>query len=202
MQADLCFNFSKADWDVLSNRLDVDESAWAEAIGVFERRMRERFFSCIDALDRSGISPSLENADGCIPGFSIMAICCLLVETLQGFREKPVDNETGASHIFKKFLGLPAFQGAFSERVAEDFLAGIRNGILHEAETRKWVIWRNRPEGKITAPEGDGNALNRGLFYAALKLEFESYLQELRDPRNAERRMRFRKKMNDVSRET
>ena len=78
----------------------------------------------------------------------------------------------------------------------------IRNGILHEAETRKWVIWRDEPRGRIVEKEQDGLALNRTLFYNAVKQEFESYLEELRSPSSDALRNRFKKKMNDVAKKT
>src|SRR5579862_3561703 len=93
MNADLCFRFSKIKWEELSQRLDgTDENAWAQAIGVFERRMRERFLSGIDALFAADTKPDASPSDSvqtehCIPGFAIIALCCLLIETLQGFRE-------------------------------------------------------------------------------------------------------------------
>jgi hypothetical protein len=201
VKADLCFGFSSTDWENLVQRLDNDEGAWSEVIGVFERRMKERFFTCIDALVEADTKPDLKSLGSppeahCIPGFSIMALCCLLVETLQGFR-------TGASpntkEIFLKFLRRPAFGAAFAEdKIAECFVKGIRHGVLHEAETKKWVIWRSEPHGQIVAPEQDGHALNRTLFYDAVEQEFGSYLKELRDPSNDELRKRFRKKMGDI----
>jgi hypothetical protein len=63
VKADLCFGFSSSDWESLVRRLDSDESAWAEAIGVFERRMKERFFSCIDALVKADTKPDLRPRD-------------------------------------------------------------------------------------------------------------------------------------------
>jgi hypothetical protein len=76
MNAELCLGFRKTQWEALSRRLEGhDENAWAEAIGVFERRMKERFFSCIDALftadTRNRCSDSTPTED-CVPGFSIM----------------------------------------------------------------------------------------------------------------------------------
>jgi hypothetical protein len=220
MNADLCFGFSKTKWEALSQQLDGNESTWAEAIGVFERRMRERFFSSIDALFAADTkpdspSPDLTHAPDCIPGFSIMALCCLLIETLQGFREAPPSAEnpagpctfpsgpcikppSGTNQQFIKFLSRPAFGEAFNGKVARSFVSGIRNGIIHEAETRKWVIWREEPAGEIAAHKDDGYALNRSLFYAAVKKEFESYLRELRDPVNKELRLRFKEKMDDL----
>lgn len=223
MKADLSFEFSETDWENLARRLDNDEGAWAEAIGVFERRMRERFFTCIDALVKADTKPDVRASNSqceahCIPGFSIMALCCLLVETLQGFRErtattgplgpcrypavpcvKPSPDTTGQ---FIRFLRRPAFRGAFAEdKIAKSFVRGIRNGILHEAETRKWVIWREVPSEMVTSKE-DGYALNRTMFYEAVKHEFESYLRELRDPKNEKLRERFKKKMNDICKES
>jgi hypothetical protein len=52
--------------------------------------------------------------------------------------------------------------------------------------------------GYLVAEEQDGFALNRTLFYNAIKSEFESYLQELREQSNGELRQRFKKKMNDI----
>jgi NADH:ubiquinone oxidoreductase subunit len=99
-------------------------------------------------------------------------------------------------------LRLPAFCGAFKEdKIANKFVDGIRNGILHEAETRRWVIWRNEPKGRIVEPRDDGYALNRTEFYKALKIEFEGYLNDLRHPQNGDRRKRFVKKMDDIIKE-
>ena len=73
--------------------LDHDEAAWVEAIGVFERRIKERFLTCIDALIAADTKPDLKplasTAEALsVPGFSIMALCCLLVETLRRFSRK------------------------------------------------------------------------------------------------------------------
>lgn len=214
MNADLCFRFSKSNWEELSKRLhSTDENAWAEGIGVFERRIRERFLSGIDALFAADTKPDSSPLDSARTGH------CLLIDTLQGFREAPpsaanpagpctfpsgscIKPPVGTNQQFIKFLGRPAFGGAFNDEVAKKFNSGIRNGILHEAETRRWVIWREEPAGKIVAQEENGYALNRGLFYAAVKEEFESYLRELRDPASKEMRQRFKKKMDELCKET
>lgn len=164
--------------------------------------MRERFFTCIDVLvgadtvpDEWGGKSSAPDVR-CRPGFSITALCCLVIETLQGFREG-ASRETEKQFI--KFLKRPAFAGAFANhKIAESFVKGIRNGILHEAETRKWIIRKNRPAGQMVATEQDGHILNRCPFYEAVKQEFESYLQELRDPSNQDSRKRFMEQMNQI----
>jgi len=221
MDADLCFGFSKKKWEELSQTLGANnEDSWGRAIDVFERRMRERFFSSIDALFAADTKPDSSRLDSttgeeCTPGFAIMALCCLLIETIQGFRESPpavttvpgpcnfpsgpcIKPPSGTNQQFIKFLTRPAFGNSFDGKVAKSFARGIRNGILHDAETRKWVIWREVPAVQIVAQVEDGYALNRTLFYAAVKKEFESYLSELRNPANTDLRQRFRAKMNDL----
>jgi hypothetical protein len=122
-----------------------------------------------------------------------MALCCLLIETLQRFRESPPA---------KAFLLRPAFGGIFDDDIADRFISGIRNGILHEAETRKWVIRRIEPADKMVMSKEDGFVLNRSLFYAAVKKEFASYLGELRHPVNMELRQTFKDRMDDVCKKT
>jgi hypothetical protein len=202
MKTDLCFEFSSTDWEELEPRLDHDEAAWGDAISVFERRMKERFFTCINALVRADTRPdlkrsgSLPKASRCIPGFSIVALCCLLIETLEGFREGASRN---TERQFMKFLNRPAFGGAFAgDNIAKSFVNDIRNAIFHEAETRKWIIRRNRPAGQIAVAEQDGYVLNRYPFYEAIKQEFESYVGDLRDPSNSQLRKTFREQMNGI----
>lgn len=78
---ELCAGFTSEQWRTeLRPNLDADNPAmWDKAIGVFERRMRERFFRCIDMLLKAD---DASRDTGIVrPGFSIMALCCLLVET-------------------------------------------------------------------------------------------------------------------------
>jgi hypothetical protein len=214
----ICRGFTNEQWIELRQRLkDGDESAWNCAIEVFGRRIRERFVACIDALMDAdseldvGVSPgappdcsTLPDDAGThvvVPGFAIMALCCLLVETLQSFRERTT-GDASTTDQFKKYLRRPGFDGAFEDdEVAKRFVQGVRNGILHEAETRGWVIWRKEPTGRIVQPRGQGFALNRTDFCQALKREFDNYLEELRDPGNTQLRDRFVEKMNDVAKE-
>jgi len=236
----ICRGFTDEQWEVLRRRLDDnnDEAAWHCAINVFERRLRERFISSIEALQRADSGPGADRevpagspadcstlpddagAQIVVPGFAIMALCCLLIETLQLFFEKPKrpsspktpvrqlwrtikslwkEPNPPTTELFLSFLRRPAFDGAFNDdNVAKSFLGGIRNGIFHQAETRGWVIWRSKPKGRLVEPRGDGYALNRTAFVKALSIEFDSYLQKLRDPVNQDQRGWFLKKMNRI----
>jgi hypothetical protein len=202
----LCSVFYVSDWIELAPELDNNnETSWDTAIGVFEKRIKERFLSCIDALN------DLEAKKGpngpCVPGFAIMGLCCLLMETLQAFQEeldrstpRTLQRSRDTKKMFMKILKWDCFNGAFKEpAIANSFREGIRNGILHNAETRNWIIRRNAPEGQLLEKRGQVYVLNRAFFLEAVKREFENYLCRLRtvsDPENQVLRRKFIENMN------
>jgi hypothetical protein len=204
-------------------------------VDVFEQRIKERFLSCIEVLIAADSKLEVPVSPGApadcstlpddrgrpivVPGFTILALCCLLAETLQGFREKPAKSQPvlgsctfqddgkcirpATTDQFREFLRRPAFRGAFDDdNVARSFVNGVRNGIFHEAETRRWLIWRNEPPAQIVAPENGRYALNRTEFYKALKVEFDGYIADLRGRPNKDLRSRFKKKMSDIVKES
>jgi len=74
----------------------VHDQDWQQAITVFDKRMRERFWLCIEAsldIKTEPLEPlNGANPDRLLPketlittGFAIMALCCLLIDTLQFF---------------------------------------------------------------------------------------------------------------------
>jgi hypothetical protein len=214
----ICRGFTDTQWKELRKRLEqnkasgYDEDAWHCAVEVFERRIRERFLSCIEALESADTKSDIKvnekatgdcstlpqdgDGDVVVPGFAIMGLCCLLIETLESFRA------AHQSSPFQEFLQLPSFHDEFvDDKIVKSFVKGIRNGILHEAETRRWVIWREEPEGRIIAPEAGGYAVNRTAFYEAVKTEFHNYLREVQDARNIPLRKRFVKKIDDIAKE-
>jgi hypothetical protein len=215
---EICKGFTVADWRKFRPRLnDDDKQAWSEAIGVFERRMRERFFRCIDRLLEADCH-SLKS-EPVVPGFSITALCCLLVETLQSFwvggRSDPQGNPTetctfpngkcakepSTARAFKDFLSRSRhFSPDFpNSKVRGDFAVNVRNALLHEAETRGgWLIRRTDPPKHIVEKRDGTYILNRTRLYVALCKEFVDYLALLRDPSNAERRQHFLKKMDSI----
>lgn len=232
----ICRGFTGEQWRVLRPLLDAgDEAAWTCAVAVFDRRIKERFLSSIEvliaadskldvpapstALSDCSTLPDDQGRPVVVPGFTILALCCLLAETLQGFREKPAKPQAVSGPCtfqddgkcikptttdqFREFLRRPAFRGAFDDdNVARSFVNGVRNGIFHEAETRRWLIWREEPPGQIVAPEDGRYALNRTEFYKALKVEFDGYIADLRDPANGDLRSRFKKKMTNIVKES
>ena len=102
------------------------------------------------------------NPDRYKNGFTIMANCCLLIETYASFREKAFRDTRGKSERcfgwfflrekrFAEFSanGLPINDYVYkkgrinNKGVPKDFYVNVRCGILHNAETRNgWKILR------------------------------------------------------------
>lgn len=75
-------------------------------------------------------------------GFSIMANCCMLIETLESFKQGLGDSNGKSKQLFIDFLGNDRNFTAFQLRETE-FYISIRCGILHQGETTNgWIISR------------------------------------------------------------
>lgn len=208
----ICRGFTVEQWSLLRPGLDAgDDAAWRIAVEVFERRIKERFLTTIESLIAadSGASADVEvptgapadgstlpSASAVVPGFAIVALTSILIETLQSFC---VSASLATQQQFVSFLQRGSFGGAFSKpEVAASFSKGVRNGVLHEGETRGWVLWRAEPVGSLVEELGGGRyALNRTAFYRAVECEFGIYCASLRsgDP---ESRKRFRVQIEDM----
>jgi len=212
----ICRGFTVRQWGKLKVLMEKDnDAAWKCAITVFERRIRERYLACIEALiaadsradvdvpdDAPGDCSTLPN-DGptgaTVPGFAIMALSCLLVETLHSFRVESGSNE----QRFREFLKLNAFGEAFAQPgMAEKFLKGVRNKLLHQAKTEQWIIRREKNNGMIVERRDGRYIVYRNCFFKAVSEEFARYLEDLRKPGQTELRALFKKKMNDIVKES
>lgn len=75
-------------------------------------------------------------------GFSIMANCCLLIETLQSFKNGWDDSDRKSAAAFTQFLTTEKNFNVLSNR-AREFYSNVRCGILHQGETTGgWRIKR------------------------------------------------------------
>lgn len=99
---------------------------------LFRLRIKSRYLEPIDLL--------IENDSKRTPtdrkyGFTILAIDCLLIETLQAFREGSTDTKSKSKKMFINFLTQrKSFRKYFNSDEAEDFYDDFRCGILHQAE--------------------------------------------------------------------
>lgn len=171
--------------------LDLNnEEDWQLAIDMFKDRMESRFFEPVNNIKRMIYS-----------GFTIMAICCLLIETLQQFY-KGVDESPTSKKFFVSFLTKTSFGDYFNENKAKMFYKKIRCGILHQAEIKDSsliLIKRNIPLVKITKDE-EGLIINRKLFFKQLETEYNNYINSIKDKNNVELRKNFEQKMKYICR--
>jgi len=188
-------NFEAEQWKAL-NLDDETNVDWNLAISALDSRIRERYINPADFLvNAEQKTPAVERRFG----FAVLAIDCLLVETLGAFLDG-LEETTGRSmNIFCKFLtSRPQFSKHFPQSLAEQFYKEFRCGVLHQAEvggnSKVWSI------GPLVHKDGDSVIVNRNEFHACLKSAFAAYLEELRDPTNTQLRSNFRKKMNFIAR--
>lgn len=178
-------NFTDADWKALDLTKEPD---WFRAIEAFRLRIEERFLKPVRAILSFSRS-----------GFAILALDCLLVETLQQAIEGVQSTPRGAAApYFKAFLNRPAFRGAFDDTSAELFRDAIRNGILHQAEVKgSSLVRRDGPVVRVT-PGGDGVIVNPVLFHCCLEGAFQDYIEELKQPGSPLRKT-LRQKMEFIA---
>jgi len=182
-------------WQAL--RLDEPASPdWPEAVRILEARIHERFIGPVDHLIAAEeAKPITERRFG----FTVLAVDCLLLETLGAFLDGLTNTRGKSEATFCKFLTTrPLFKNEFTPDRAERFYEEFRCGILHQAEiggdSKVWSV------GALLQDNGSRIIVNRNKFHDLLKAEFQGYLAELRDPAKAELRDNFRKKMNFISR--
>jgi len=181
--------------------LDLDDAVsldWNRAVEIFAARIQDRYLEPVDLLIKADESRSsiMERRYG----FSIMAIDCLLIETLQSFRDGLKDTKHKSREMFKKYLTeRKGFRDHFDEEQANSFFDNFRCGILHQAEIMgPSLLWS---VGPLKGEKADGTPhINRTIFHEILKEEFKRYCDELKDPANSELRKNFRFKMDFIVR--
>lgn len=135
-----------------------DRAALADFI---VERFDERYFRPIETSDSKH-------------GFALMAIACLVVETLESFYQGRSDTKGKALQMFKEFFERDKSFGIFQSG-DNWFFRDIRCGILHQAETRGgWKISRS---GSML--DKRNKIINATAFLRQLRRSVESYASEL-----------------------
>lgn len=178
------------DW----KKLDLSDDAskdWDTAVDIFKTRMDGRFLNIIDGIKGKNYS-----------GFVILALDCLLIETLQQFKKGEKQTPYRKSEkYFVEFLTETDFKEHFyNEDMAKKFYDQIRCGILHQAEIKENSIILKREGIPLVQYTDDkkGLIINRNIFHKKLVKEFESYLSKLKNPKEKVLRENFIKKMNYI----
>jgi len=110
---------------------DQKEKGKGNLATFIKERLRERYIDPVEGM-------RLEQKNG----FAVMALSCLLIETLESFyRGWPKSPNSGLAFcgFFDRHANLlPEFKG-----YAQSFYANVRCGVLHQGETlQRWTITR------------------------------------------------------------
>lgn len=186
--------FLSTDWTVTDVRRCLGKKDGEGLIEFLRQRHQERFFKPIQLLGKAKM-----NWQG--HGFAMMSLCSLLIETIQSYRDGLPSTNLGELHrLTKKIKKLPVeytlpagltfkdvnsgkafnkffrrFRKEFDGLTGKKFYNNIRNGLLHQAQTKRG--WTIRMDG---ANLHEAKVINRDIFADRLEQAFESYLAELR----------------------
>lgn len=104
-------------------------------------------------------------------GFSMMASSCLLIETLESFKQGIGDSNKKSRKLFKDFFTENHNFQEFNTK-GDEIYKNIRCGILHQGETTNgWKINRK----KDTSSSYDKKEVNANEFMENLKKSLEEY---------------------------
>lgn len=118
----------------------------------------------------------VKHVQGIDSGFLKMAVACLMIETLESFRQGRKDTKGKSEKMFKDFfLSEEKFFPGFKD-ISSDFYSSIRCGILHQAETTNaWRILR-----KDALLDKTNRTINATKFVKALNKSLNKYVDELK----------------------
>ena len=99
--------------------------------------------------------------------------------------------------VYQDILTGPRF--GWTATLCEEFRTRVRNGIIHDAETRsRWCVQKTVPSSVLPERSTAGNILlNRTRFHDALKDAFADWVGRLRGGDSA-LRARMRDRMNEI----
>ncbi|MBQ6860606.1 MAG: hypothetical protein IJO08_03060 [Clostridia bacterium] len=177
----------KEDYKCLKLSVISEKASWEKAIIIFDNRLRGRFINPIKEW--------VKTEDEAY-AFSVMAIECLLVETLYQFK-KGLDKTENSTKNYPKFLEEILIDPSYSLDIRERFYREIRCGILHSGQTKKNSSL-NYDKNEVITLDEDRMSVNVEIFLDLIEKYFEKYKTDLLDENNADLRKAFIKKMNFI----
>jgi hypothetical protein len=177
--------YTSSDWQRLDSGNPKD---WTKAVEIVRDRLNGRFLrfasDCLKVRDS---------------GFVVLAIDCLLAETIQQFKDGVTDGRNRSAEMITRFLEGLQFQPDFNADSRKAFYLDIRCGLLHQAEAKKmWLIRRKQTALLQEIAGGEGYIIDVERFHAALQASFDEYLKAITETTNAPLRSNLWKKMNQI----
>lgn len=208
-------NYNSEHFTKLNLSDSSNENDWKEAIKIFDDRYSNRFVNPILALANNSNLSVWEYS-----GFSIMALNCLLIETLNQFyygvndtdelkKDKSITHINSIEDAFIDFFTKSNnFNSAFKPDEAKIFYLQVRCGLLHQAETKKSStihIKSEQTEIVVLTNKGqlnEGISIRRDLFTTKLIKEYCDYKERLHLYENIDLRKSFISKMKHICDDT
>jgi hypothetical protein len=180
-------------------QMALNDDDWETMVAIFKDRLEGRFLKPIRLIEN-------DTENGEFSGFSILALDCLIIETLHQFYEginetKRYKNEEAFCNFFNDS---EYFRDYFDTDSASTFYKHYRCGLLHQAQTKGKSIIRIDQDTMVKAINKSekliGLIINRLLFHKALEDEINAYLSKLISggDENSTLRKNFIKKMNFI----
>lgn len=201
---DIAPGFKHSDW----KRLYLDDAHgpdWQTATFILKSRMESRYIEPVDLLLNCDEQRPCKHRSF---GFTVLAIDCLLIETLQAFKDgRRRTNKNDGKCAFVRFLvASPSMRRIFEcdIELAERLYTDYRCGILHQGEIKNnSLVWSVGEESAFFKDDDEDPArrqmvVNRTQFHNNIKSDFKHYLSELHDSANEELRRNFRRKMDYI----
>ena len=176
----------------VADYLKFEKDKKKEKIACFiQERFTERYITPLRGCNKHGCECNTH-------GFSIMAVSCLMIETLESFWQGWPDADGKSKKAFKCFfkrcLDRGSRLGEFNE-IATEFYTDVRCGILHQAETKGG--WRIRRDGDLY--NKTEKTINATKFLNELESALKIYCEELKTSKwDADVWCKLRKKMCEV----
>lgn len=183
-------NHKREEFEIINIDVYNNDENWIKVVDIFRDRIHERYFRIIDDLIvRNSI---IED------GFVIMALNCLLIETLLQFRNGWDETKNGNCNSYSDFL-INQFPNEFSSKnLAIDFYKNIRCGILHSAQTKGGSELTEDVKYIIKRIDKKNIRVNVIGFTIMIKAYFDRYISEIMNESESILRENFLIKMRCV----
>lgn len=178
---------TKEDFKKINLRVASKNEDWNKAINIFKNRISGRYFNAIDIM--------IEDRNIIEGGFVIMALNCLLIETLfqfvNGYDVTPSGNKENHSNFLCECFDV-------DKSIGHKFYKDIRCGILHSAQTKNGSQLTFDNEYVIKMEDDKTLRVDIINFTAVLRAYYLKYIEDLNKNCDDTIRFNFIKKMNYI----
>ena len=175
--------YLNSDWNNLNLTPSYSDD-WETGATIIHDRIHGRYLAQIDTLEKH-----LVDDIWLYSGFLIIAVDCMVIETLNQFYlgisdTNQVYNGRNKDSFKDFFLRSQFFNTDFDEDISFLFYDHVRNGLLHQAQTKNKTLINIEESEMVKKVDSrdinQGIILNRKLFHEALVNEFEAYISNLK----------------------